>query len=211
MGIQTSVVGPIPERGLIVSNHLSYLDILVFGATAPCAFVSKTEVQSWPLVGWIASMTGTVYVDRSSRSETDRVRPQMIERLRQGSRLILFPEATSSDGRELLPFRSSLFQAAVDAAAPVTPAHISYELIAGDGDPATDVCYWGEMTMFPHVIRLLTKAGVLATVRFAAGSSIFNSRKQAALEMQRKVENLANAPRQALKPDRNASPEMAVS
>lgn len=198
MGVQFSVVGPPPARGLIASNHLSYLDILVFSAAAPCVFVSKSEVRSWPIVGWVASLTGTVFVNRSSRAETGSVRPQMQERLEAGAVVILFPEATSTDGSELLPFRSSLFQAAVDAAAPITPACISYHVT--DGDPRMDVCYWGEMTLFPHLLKLLTKNGVRATVRFAGHAQTFSDRKQAALEMQRQVEALAECNRNQVKP-----------
>lgn len=206
LGLQFSVIGPIPGHGLIASNHLSYLDILVFSAAAPCLFVSKSEVKSWPLVGWVASLTGSVFVDRSSRGQTDSVRPRMQERLQAGARLILFPEATSSDGNMLLPFHSSLFQAAVDASAPITAACISYEFPVGDGDPRRDACYWGEMTMFPHLIKLLTKSSVQANLRFAEHPQLFSDRKQAAVEMERQVKQLAEAGRQGLhEPDSNTS------
>jgi lyso-ornithine lipid O-acyltransferase len=190
IGVKLEVVGPIPGPGLIVSNHLSYLDIMVFSTAVPCIFVSKSEVKWWPLVGWVAQMTGTIFVDRSRRSQTYRVRPQMAERLDAGARLVLFPEGTSSDGRQMLPFRSSLFEAAVDATAPATAACISYDLLAGDGDPSRDVCYWGDMTMFPHLIKLLSRGGVQATVRFADRAQVFSERKQAALELQNQVKEL---------------------
>ena len=195
IGVQVSISGPVPAHGLIASNHLSYLDILVFSAIAPCIFVSKSEVRSWPLVGWIASLTGTVFVDRSSISETHSVLPRMQARLQDGARLILFPEATSGDGRSVLPFHSSLFQAAVDAAAPTIAAYISYAMAAGDGDPMMDVCYWGDMTLFPHLIKLLTRTGVQTTVRFAETSMVFTNRKQAALEIRDQVLALASAGR----------------
>lgn len=201
IGVQVFISGQVPAHGLIASNHLSYLDILVFSAIAPCVFVSKSEVRSWPLVGWIASFTGTVFVDRSSTSETHNVRPQMQTRLQAGARLVLFPEATSGDGRAVLPFHSSLFQAAVDVAAPAIAAYISYTMAPGDGDPVMDVCYWGDMTLFPHFIKLLTKAGVHTTVRFAEKALVFTNRKQAALEMQNQMLALAAA-------GRNDSPEV---
>jgi len=190
--VQVSVFGTIPSRGLIVSNHLSYVDIFVFSATARCMFVSKSEIKSWPLVGWVARMTGTVFVDRARRSQTDVPQLQMQERLSAGGLLVLFPEATSTNSRELLPFRSSFFEAAVAVAAPVTAAHISYELPEGDGDPVTDICYWGEMTLFPHLIKLLTKTRIQATVRFSGQPRTFPNRKQAAKEMQREVAELGN-------------------
>lgn len=192
IGVEVSVVGPVPAQGLIVSNHLSYLDILVFSATAPCVFVSKSEVKSWPLVGWVAALTGTVFIDRSSPSETQRVWPQMHDRLQAGTRVVLFPEGTSTNGHEVLPFHSSLFEAAVTSSAPTTAGYISYALLANDGDPSMDVCYWGDMTMLPHLIKLLTKTNVRATIRFAQQSKVFSNRKQAALELQRDVQELGD-------------------
>jgi lyso-ornithine lipid O-acyltransferase len=190
LGVEVSVVGPVPAQGLIVSNHLSYLDILVFSATAPCLFVSKREVKSWPLVGWVAALTGTVFIDRRSPSQTRRVWPQMYDRLQAGTRVVLFPEGTSTDGRQVLPFHSSLFEAAVTSCAPMTATYISYELLAEDGNPRMEVCYWGSMTMLPHLIKLLMKTNVRATIRFAEQAKVFTDRKQAALELQRDVREL---------------------
>lgn len=187
VGVQIASSGPVPERGLIVSNHLSYLDIWVFSAVARSIFVSKSEVKWWPVVGWVASMTGTIFVNRSRPGQTQNVQRQMQARLAAGERLILFPEATSSRHGEVLPFRSSLFEAAVAVAAPITAARLSYELTGGDGDPDTDICYWGDMTLFPHVFKLLTKSSVRAHVSFASEPRIFSDRKQAAQETRRQV------------------------
>lgn len=193
IAVQMSVFGPIPARGLIVSNHVSYLDIMVLSAVADCVFVSKSEVKWWPLVGWIAQVSGTVFVDRGRPSQTNTPQQEMQERLKTGARVVLFPEGTSTDSRELLPFRSSLFQAAVAAGSPITAAYLAYELAQGDGDPVTDVCYWGDMTLVPHFIKLLTKTYVKATVRFADSPKLFTDRKQAAREMQLEVAELGHA------------------
>src|SRR5471030_2658008 len=125
MGIAIDVTGSPTSGGLIASNHLSYLDILVYSAIAPCAFVSKSEVRGWPAVGWIATLAGTVYVDRSLRSETRTVQPEMQSALAGGLRLFLFPEGTSTDGSSVLLFHSSLFQPAIDLKAPVSAACIA--------------------------------------------------------------------------------------
>ena len=191
IGIEVAVCGPIPARGLIASNHLSYLDILVLSATARCFFVSKSEVKSWPLVGWIAALTGTVFVDRSRRIPTHNLQPQMQERLESGELLVLFPEGTSSDGGGLLPFHSSFFESAVAADAPITATYLSYELPEYEGDPKLEVCYWGDMILLPHLMKLLTKTKVRATVRFARESQMFSDRKQAAREIHRRVRELA--------------------
>lgn len=191
--VRVSVVSPIPTQGLIVSNHSSYLDILVFSAIARCMFVSKSEIKSWPFIGWIASLTGTVFVDRARPSQTQHPQQEMQDSLKAGGLLALFPEGTSTDGRELLPFRSSLFEAAVAVAAPITAAYISYELPQGDGDPVMDICYWDDMTLMPHFFKLLTKAEITATVNFSGQPKTFHDRKQAAREMQREVAELAAA------------------
>jgi 1-acyl-sn-glycerol-3-phosphate acyltransferase len=192
MGVQVDVMGVAPASGLTASNHLTYLDILVFSAVAPCSFVSKQEVRSWPAVGWIATLAGAVYVDRSRRSDTHSVLREMQSALANHVRLILFPEGTSSDGSQLLPFHSSLFQPAVALQAPITAAHISYAL--SDGIAGTEACYWGDMSMFPHLLNLLTKNSVRATLKFSPVPFLFTSRKQAAERMQAEVERLRNAP-----------------
>src|SRR5262249_52037916 len=131
VGVTVDCQGRPPEGGLIVSNHVSYLDILVFSGGARCAFVAKREVRSWPGVGWIATLGGAIYIDRARRDDTHSIQPQMAASLAAGVRLVLFPEGTSSDGTQVLPFRSSLFQPAVENQAPITPACISYEIEDG--------------------------------------------------------------------------------
>lgn len=191
MGIAIDVTGSPTSGGLIASNHLSYLDILVYSAIAPCAFVSKSEVRGWPAVGWIATLAGTVYVDRSLRSETRTVQPEMQAALAGGLRLFLFPEGTSSDGSRVRRFHSSLFQPAIDLKAPVSAASIAYAV--PDGNAGTDACYWGEMNLFPHLINLLSKHSVTATVKFSRDSFRFTDRKQAAQQMHQEVERLTQA------------------
>jgi len=190
IGIAIEVAGKPIAAGLIASNHLSYLDILVYSAIAPCAFVSKREVRSWPAVGWISTLAGTIYVDRSRRSETHTIQPEIQSALSSGLRLFLFPEGTSSDGSGILPFHSSLFQPAVDLQAPVSAAHIAYSI--PDGDSGTEACYWGTMHLFPHLINLLGKHSVTATVNFSQNIFRFNDRKQAAQQMKLEIERLRN-------------------
>lgn len=170
--------GEFPARGLLVANHLSYLDILVLSALSPCAFVAKKEVRGWPLFGLMAHMAGTVFVDRTRSSDTHRVNIAMLEALAAGVVIVLFPEGTSSDGSSVLPFRPALFEAAVKSGEYVSSAHISYEL--DQGSVASDVCYWGSMTFFPHLLKLLSKGRVTARVQFSPRVKKFEDRKQAA-------------------------------
>jgi 1-acyl-sn-glycerol-3-phosphate acyltransferase len=191
MSVTIDVTGALPGAGLIASNHLSYLDILIYSAIAPCAFVSKREVRNWPAVGWIATLAGSIYVDRTHRTGTHTIQPEIQAALSKGVRLVLFPEGTSTDGSGLLRFHSSLFQPAVDLQAPIFAASLTYSV--PDGVAGTDACWWGDMALFPHIINLLGKHSVTATVKFSADSFRFADRKKAAQQMHEEVERLRYA------------------
>lgn len=189
LGIPVKVAGKFPERGLIVSNHLSYLDILVYSSIAPCVFVSKREVRSWPVFGVMAELAGTVFVDRTRNVDALRVNNEMLEALAQDAVVILYAEGTSSNGQQVLPFRPALFEGVVKTGTPITPAHIRYKL--SDGDPGDDVAYWGDHSFLPHLLRLLSRHGVEARVCFSAASHTFDDRKVAAQQTHDAVERLA--------------------
>lgn len=110
MGVQLQVCGEVPPEGLIVCNHLSYLDIIAISAAAPAVFVAKSELRSWPIVGWIARRTGTIFAERGRPSSAGRTVKDIQGALRAGSRVVLFPEGTSSGGKTVLPFKSSLLE-----------------------------------------------------------------------------------------------------
>lgn len=189
--VNTSVDGPVPEAGLIVSNHLSYLDILVFSTVARCVFVSKREVKTWPGIGWAASLAGTVFIDRSRRADTHAALPEMQAALSHHGRVVLFPEGTTTDGSAVLHFHSSLFQPALDLDAAVTAAAVKYSLPEGESEK--EACYWGEMTLLPHLLKLMMKRSVEAKVSFSSEQLHFTDRKDAARTMQAKVEALREA------------------
>ena len=178
LGIGISSQGPFPIRGLLVSNHLSYLDILVFSAISPCVFVSKKEVCSWPLYGCLATTAGTVFVDRTRSTDTPRANQLMANALSQGNVVVLFPEGTSSDGTSILPFHAGLFESAVTLQEPVFTAYIRYQ--AEKGSVENDICYWGTMTFLPHLLRLMSVRGIRAEVRFSSEGRQFEDRKVAA-------------------------------
>jgi lyso-ornithine lipid O-acyltransferase len=185
LNISVTVDGIYPASGLIVSNHLSYLDILVFSSVMPCVFVSKAEVRKWPVFGMMASISGTVYIDRTRKADTRNANDGIRNALQQGLRVIVFPEGTSSDGTNVLPFYASLFEPAVESETPVTAAHTSYEV--EDGSAGEDVAYWGNMKFFPHMVKLFSKRAVRANVRFAASPRKFDDRKLAAQQMRQEV------------------------
>ncbi len=120
-GISLRVQGRPPVRGpvMLVANHISWLDIPVMHAARHCCFISKSDVQGWPLIGTLATAGGTLYIERTSRRDAMRMVRTMQEALQRNEVLGVFPEGTTGDGRAMLPFHANLLQAAVAADAPV--------------------------------------------------------------------------------------------
>ena len=141
LGIRLQITGKPPERGLLVSNHLSYLEVLVFGAALPCYLVSKAEISRWPFFGVLARAGGTIFVDRSSRVSAEDVTEQIAERLKGPIPVLFFPEGTSTDGSQVLRFHSRFYTPAVTAGVPVTAAAVRY--VPDDGSPESDLCWYG--------------------------------------------------------------------
>lgn len=191
LNVNVSVSGPAPACGLLVSNHLSYLDILVLGSITPAIFVSKSEVRGWPVFGWLARRAGTLFIERARRSDVARVNDEVDRLLEAGMLLVVFPEGTSSDGRDVLPFKSSLLEPIVGRRHPLSVAHISYEV--EDGDAGEDVCYWGDMTFGAHLLKLLTKGRVSASVTFTAVEKCADCRKELARQLRSEVLRLKSA------------------
>jgi lyso-ornithine lipid O-acyltransferase len=189
--VDLRVTGPIPSRGLLVCNHLSYLDILVLAATAPCIFVSKCEVKRWPVFGWFASLAGTLFLQRDKRSDVARMIREMRRELDSGALVVLFPEGTTSDGREVLPFKSSLFEPATIHLYPLSAGFIEYGL--NDGDVAEEVCYWKDMTLLPHLFNLFSKRSLEARLHFTELQPTSTNRKQMARQLHSEVVRLKEA------------------
>jgi 1-acyl-sn-glycerol-3-phosphate acyltransferase len=177
LGVRYTAAGMLPSNGLIVSNHLSYYDILVFSAAAGSSFVSKAEVRSWPLFGPLARLAGTVFVERQSAHRSAQAAEELSGCLRAGHPVTVFPEATTGDGTHLLPFRSTMFQAALDAGVPVTPVAIGYAPLA-DGSVRMDVCFWGDMSPVPHALKLFSKRQIECRVAFGDPLAASDNRKQ---------------------------------
>lgn len=163
---RVEITGPFPTSGLLVSNHLSYVDISLLGSLTPVVFVSKAEVKRWPVFGWFAALGGTVFVQRERRGEVSGIANQIHNLLKDGNLVVLFPEGTSSGGDTVLPFKSSLLEPVVGQTHDVHAACISYSL--AEGVVSEDVCYWGDMTLAPHIVKLLGQPFVRARVSFAA-------------------------------------------
>jgi len=187
LSISLTTEGPLPVSGLIVSNHLTYFDILLHAATGPRLFVSKAEVRGWPLFGWLARCGGTIFVVRGSRSAATEAAMGVEYALRSGLTVVLFPEGTSTDGTTLLPFHSFLFEPAVEAESPVTASAVSYE---ADGCEERNLCYHGDMHFVSNLAEVLENKGVRGRVRFDGRPRVYSSRKQAANDTWERVARL---------------------
>lgn len=195
MGVATSSRGAKPARGLICSNHLSYLDIAVYAATTPCVFVSKREVRAWPAFGFFAACGGTIFLDRQSRLSADAVSAEMAEALDAGVAVLLFPEGTSTDGSEVLRFHPTLLEPAVQKGLEIAAAAIAYRVRGGE---EREVCYYGDISFVPHLLKTLGRSGVRAEVEFYPERKVYGERKTAALDLQEKVEAMRRRMREGL-------------
>lgn len=169
VGVELVVNGLPPAGGpvLLVSNHISWLDILVIHASRHCRFVSKSDIRGWPVVSTLAAGAGTLYIERASRRDAHRVVAQMAERLREGDILALFPEGTTGDGITLMPFHANLIQAAIEASVPVQPMALKF-IDAASGAPSFAPSYVGDDTLMRSIWRTLAARGLKTVVTFGA-------------------------------------------
>jgi len=176
LGVECTPEGELPGRlaarggfEAVVCNHLSYIDILLMSSVRPFIMVAKTEVRRWPLLGWLTAQAGTVYVTRGGRPETyPAVNAAMAQAYRGGLPVLFFPEGTTTDGREVLPFRRGLFHSILRDDVQLRAAALSYHLNkpACGATVEQDICWVGDTTLVPHLLRLMGLPGVTASVRF---------------------------------------------
>lgn len=167
MGVELVIKGTPPAHGplLLVANHISWLDILVMNAAHPARFVSKADVKGWPLLGSLVTGAGTLYIERESRRDAMRVVHQMADALRARDVLAVFPEGTTGDGRDLLPFHANLIQAAISAHAPVLPVGLSF-INGHNGQHSDAPLFVGDTTLLQSIWSTLRATGVQAVVHY---------------------------------------------
>lgn len=150
----------LPARALIVSNHISWIDIFVVSAMTQTHFVCKDEIRKWPFIGWFVTATGTIFISRSSRTDAARTAKALGERLQRGERVAFFPEGTTTNGTTLLPFSAALFDAATPAQACVVPMALRY--LNPNGTLSLAPAYDGDIS-FVECLRSIVKAhGIVA-------------------------------------------------
>jgi len=198
MRIRVRIVGTqIRDRPvLFVSNHVSWSDILVIGSLTPVAFVAKSEVRGWPLVGITAQIQRTVFVDRKRRHQTGNANAEIARRLESGTSVVLFAEGTSSDGNRVLPFRSALVGAIRDACRRngdnrvlIQPMAICYTGMQGlpmGRQHMPLVAWYGDLDFMPHIKMFVKHGAVDAVVSF--GEPIAANGEEDRKEMARSLE-----------------------
>ena len=192
MGIRYRTVGqPMPGQGAVVANHSSWLDIFALNAAQRIYFVSKAEVARWPGIGWLARATGTVFIARDRTQATAQIEV-FRRRLGHGHRLLFFPEGTSTDGLQVLPFKPTLFAAFFDDALrdslSIQPVSVIYT--APDGADARHYGWWGEMDFASHLLATLAQSpqgGVTVVYHDPVNVSAFANRKALAAHLEQTV------------------------
>ncbi|MFO7543014.1 MAG: lysophospholipid acyltransferase family protein [Thiobacillus sp.] len=162
LGVQTRITPPpdLPRGALLVCNHVSWLDIYLIYAAQRVHFVSKSEVRAWPVAGWLAHKTGTLFLERGRRADTVRVNTEMRELMEGGAWVAVFPEGTTSDGRGLRRFLPSLLQPAVELNCPIVPAALRYRTLGGEFTAVP--AYIDEMNLWTSLVRIVSEPGIRA-------------------------------------------------
>lgn len=149
-------------HGLLVANHVSWLDVFVISALAPATFVCKSEVRRWPLIGGLCAKTGTVFLARGSKFAAQRTHQALAAKLRQGEPVAIFPEGTTTEGKTPLPFRAALMQSAIDAGTPIQPLAIRY--LDKHGDPAAAANYCGATSFWQSLCGIAGTSDMTASI-----------------------------------------------
>ena len=152
LNVQITVEGELPEPGVIlVSNHISWLDIVVIGQCLPAYFVAKSDILSWPIIGYLARQVGTIFIRRGDKQHIRATTEKIIWLLKQNNNIIAFPEGTTTKGDEVLNFHSSLFQPALLTKSAILPVALQYHGKAKESAP-----FVGDDDFVSHLLRMLS-------------------------------------------------------
>lgn len=155
---------PAPAGSLLASNHVSWLDIALLGGQTEVTFLSKSEVQSWPIIGWLAANSGTLFIERGKSGGAKGASDKITASLEHQERVLIFPEGTITDNINLLPFHARLFAAAVTAHALIQPVAIHYRNTQGQTHPL--VPYLEPQTLMQNLWGILAEPKILIEVYF---------------------------------------------
>lgn len=167
MNIDLIIKGNPPQPPFfLVSNHLSYLDVIIYYGLVDCIFIPKADIRSWPLIGFLTKSVGNIFINRQLKRDIPKVNRLIAERLTPYNGIILFPEGTSSKGADVLPFRPSLLEYPATHDLPVSYACISYGTPGHEVPAHLSISWWGGMTFAGHIWDMLKLSAIEATVVF---------------------------------------------
>lgn len=184
---------------ILVSNHLSYIDIVPMFINMNSTFVAKKEVESWPVLGPMVKYTGVIFVDRSMKRDVTRVNELLSKSLSKHQGIVLFPEGTTTGGDRVLPFRSSLLNYPAETSIPVHYSAIQYRTPDGDPPANETVCFYGGRDPFhKHVFKLAGNKKIECRVVYSEETVRASDRKELADKLHEKVENVARSLREEM-------------
>lgn len=178
------------QSALLVSNHISWIDIHVINTVSPVIFVAKSDVASWPIFGWIAKRIGTIFIVREKISDIKRVLNLMAKYLISPKKVCIFPEGTSTDGKAVLTFRSNLFQAAINSKARVIPICITYK---EQGRYSDITAFIGEMGLIDSIKKMLKSSNMEVHVHILEPLSDIDSRQELSDRAHQSIQSIVAA------------------
>lgn len=194
MGIRIHRQGiPPAPPFFIVSNHLSYIDIIVYFTQMNCVFIAKKEVSAWPVMGYLARVANTLFIDRRNRRDIARVNALISRNINRLQGVLLFPEGTSTGGDTVKPFRPSLLEYPAERNMPVWYTTIRYRTPPGAPPEELSVCWWGDMTFGSHAFNLFKIPCFDALIEFGPEPVQHNDRKVLAQHLWQRVYDQLNS------------------
>jgi len=191
LGMKITVRGAPPRPPFfMVSNHLSYVDVIAFASQLDCVFVAKSDIANWPAFGVMCRSMNTIFIDRTNRQDIPRVNAQIEKVMSNGEGVLAFPEGTSTRGEGVLPFKPGVLEPAARAGCPVHYASISYRTPAGEPPAHLAVSWWGDAAFLPHLFGLFHVSGFEATLVFGAEAIEESDRKLLALRLHDAVQKI---------------------
>ncbi len=183
-GMRVVSIGPTPKAPFyMVVNHLSYLDMLVLARQTGCIFVSRGDVEHWPVFGWLAKSLYILFINRTDKRDTARINQLITRTLDEGDGIVVFAESRVSCGLDVEPFKSALLQPPIDHDMPVHHATLYYRTFDGDPNEGALVSWWRPEPFYAHLYRFLRYRGATATIHFGDTPVKENDRKELAKKL----------------------------
>lgn len=213
LNVRLSVRGEVPEVSaagvMFVANHVSWLDVYLLDAVCPVRFVAKAEVRAWPVIGWLAVKLGTLFIERARRHDTARANREVVDALRQGDCIAVFPEGTTSNGTLLRPFHASLLQSAITSEARLWPVAIRY--VHRDGSVNLSPAYVDDMSFGASLLRILNEPDLAAEITYLEPLPVQGlSRRELAVLAEKAIANALNLTEPGRKSGKPADPPVAL-